>query len=66
MLKYIQDVRFHYEIYSTLATLTRKCDSFAYPLYHFFTKIKIKKVPWQNMSNFLGKVLKKFTVRKEK
>ena len=36
------------------------------PLYHFFTKIKIKKIPWQNMSNFLGEVLKKFTVRKEK
>ena len=35
------------------------------PPYLFFTKIKIKKVSWQNFINFLSEVLKKFTVREE-
>ena len=59
--KYKQDIGFHHEIYSPMAILTRKCEVF-YPSFSILTKIIIKDVPWQHLSNFLTAVLEKFAV----
>ena len=47
-----------------MSTPTKKCGLVLYtPLYHLLTKILISNIPWENLSNFLGVVLEKFSVK---
>ena len=44
-----------------MVTTNSKCGSVFKP-HQVFTKIVIRNVPWQNMSNFISVVLEKFPV----